>query len=109
MRCNRSWGTAIRLLRLGMHTSPWMSYEKRRKEFCGCPSLESSIHQFYLAFNQASLSYRTDGVLRGFGSPSVKLPQRYLFRRGFVCGPEGFLFCLFVTPACFCRFTTVTR
>jgi len=24
MRCSRSWGTAIRLLRLGMHLYPWM-------------------------------------------------------------------------------------
>ncbi len=44
------------------------------------------------------------GVLRGMGSGFANFLQLYIFRRGFLCGPEGFLFCLFIALECFFRY-----
>ena len=44
------------------------------------------------------------GVLRGFASALNSFIQLYFFRRGFLCGPEGFLFCFFIALECFFRY-----
>ncbi len=44
------------------------------------------------------------GVLRGFASGFASFIQLYIFRRGFLCGPEGFLFCFFIALECFFRY-----
>ncbi len=44
------------------------------------------------------------GVLRGMASGFANFLQLYFFRRGFLCGPEGFLFCLFIALECFFRY-----
>lgn len=47
---------------------------------------------------------KTGGVLRGFASGFASFFQLYILRRGFLCGPEGFLFCLFVSLEAFFRY-----
>jgi glycosyltransferase involved in cell wall biosynthesis len=44
------------------------------------------------------------GVLRGFASALNSFVQLYFFRRGFLCGAEGFLFCFFIALECFFRY-----
>ena len=44
------------------------------------------------------------GVLRGFASALNSFIQLYFFRRGFMCGAEGFLFCFFIALECFFRY-----
>jgi len=44
------------------------------------------------------------GVLRGFASALTNFLQLYIFRRGFLCGAEGFLFCFFIALECFFRY-----
>ena len=47
---------------------------------------------------------RQGGVLRGLASAISNFIRLYLFRRGFLCGAEGFLFCLLVALECFFRY-----
>ena len=47
---------------------------------------------------------KTGGVLRGFASAMTSFTQLYIVRRGFMCGPEGFLYCLFVALEAFFRY-----
>lgn len=44
------------------------------------------------------------GVLRGFASAFASFIQLYIFRRGFMCGAQGFLFCFFIALECFFRY-----
>ena len=50
---------------------------------------------------------KTGGVLRGFASALANFLQLYLLRRGFLCGPEGFMFCLFIALECFFRYAMI--
>jgi len=50
---------------------------------------------------------KTGGVLRGFGSGLAIFVRLYFFRRGFLCGPEGFLFCFFIALECFFRYAAL--
>ena len=47
------------------------------------------------------------GVLRGFASAFANFIQLYFFRRGFLCGAEGFLFCFFIALECFFRYAMI--
>jgi glycosyltransferase involved in cell wall biosynthesis len=47
------------------------------------------------------------GVLRGLASFFTTFIRFYILRRGFLCGPEGFLFCLFVAMECFFRYAAL--
>lgn len=47
---------------------------------------------------------RQGGVLRGLASATSNFVRLYVFRRGFLCGAEGFLFCLLVALECFFRY-----
>lgn len=44
------------------------------------------------------------GVLRGLGSALSNFIRFYFLRRGFLCGAQGFLFCLLVALECFFRY-----
>lgn len=47
------------------------------------------------------------GILRGFASASANFIKLYFFQRGFLCGPQGFLFCLFIAMECFFRYVAL--
>lgn len=47
------------------------------------------------------------GVLRGMGSGLAIFLRLYIFRRGFLCGAEGFLFCFLVALECFFRYAAL--
>ncbi|MDV7399156.1 hypothetical protein RZS08_47540, partial [Arthrospira platensis SPKY1] len=47
---------------------------------------------------------KTGGVLRGMGSGLAIFIKLYVLRRGFLCGPQGFLFCFFIALECFFRY-----
>ncbi len=47
---------------------------------------------------------RRGGVLRGMASALAIFLKLYVFRRGFLCGPQGFLFCFFIALECFFRY-----
>lgn len=50
---------------------------------------------------------KSGGVLRGIGSASANFFKLYILRRGFLCGPEGFLFCFFIALECFFRYAAI--
>jgi glycosyltransferase involved in cell wall biosynthesis len=50
---------------------------------------------------------KTGGVLRGLASGFAIFLRLYVFRRGFLCGPEGFLFCFFIALECFFRYAAL--
>ncbi len=50
---------------------------------------------------------KTGGVLRGLASGFAIFLRLYVFRRGFLCGAEGFLFCFFIALECFFRYAAL--
>lgn len=50
---------------------------------------------------------RRGGVLRGLASATSNFIRLYIFRRGFLCGAQGFLFCLLVALECFFRYAII--
>lgn len=50
---------------------------------------------------------KTGGVLRGFASAFAIFLKLYVYRRGFLCGVEGFLFCFFIALECFFRYVAL--
>lgn len=58
------------------------------------------------AAKRAALGKR-GGVLRGFASALAIFLKLYVFRRGFLCGPQGFLFCFFIALECFFRYAAL--
>jgi hypothetical protein len=50
---------------------------------------------------------KTGGVLRGLASGFAIFLRLYIFRRGFLCGAEGFLFCFFIALECFFRYAAL--
>ena len=50
---------------------------------------------------------KTGGVLRGMGSGLAIFIKLYVLRRGFLCGPQGFLFCFFIALECFFRYAAL--
>jgi glycosyltransferase involved in cell wall biosynthesis len=57
-----------------------------------------------LGARRRELAGKRGGVLRGLGSALTNFVRFYVFRRGFLCGPHGFLFCLVVALECFFRY-----
>jgi glycosyltransferase involved in cell wall biosynthesis len=47
------------------------------------------------------------GVLRGLASGLAIFVRMYIFRRGFLCGAEGFLFCFYISLECFFRYAAI--
>jgi glycosyltransferase involved in cell wall biosynthesis len=58
------------------------------------------------AAKRAALGKR-GGVLRGFASAFAIFLKLYVFRGGFLCGPQGFLFCFFIALECFFRYVAL--
>jgi len=52
-------------------------------------------------------SGKKGGVLRGFASGAAIFIRLYFFRRGFLCGAEGFVFCFFIALECFFRYAAL--
>lgn len=58
------------------------------------------------AAKRAKLGKR-GGILRGSASAFAIFLRLYVFRRGFLCGAEGFLFCFFIALECFFRYVAL--
>jgi len=58
------------------------------------------------AVKRARLGKR-GGILRGLLSALSNFVRLYLLQRGFLCGPQGFLYCLFVSLECFFRYVAL--
>jgi len=50
---------------------------------------------------------RRGGVCRGFVSGLAIFIRLYIIRRGFLSGPQGFLFCFFIALECFFRYVAL--
>lgn len=50
---------------------------------------------------------RTGGIARGLLAAMAVFFRLYLFRRGFLCGPQGFLYCLFSSLESFFRYVAL--
>jgi glycosyltransferase involved in cell wall biosynthesis len=50
---------------------------------------------------------RRGGILRGAASALAMFIKLYVFRRAFLCGPQGFLFCFFIALECFFRYVAL--
>lgn len=50
---------------------------------------------------------KTGGILRGAASALANFFRLYIWRRGFLCGAEGFLHCFFVSLECFFRYAAI--
>lgn len=67
-------------------------------------SLQKLAQYAQLGARKRAEKGKRGGVLRGFASAVVNFIQLYIFRRGFLCGAEGFLFCFFIALECFFRY-----
>jgi len=67
-------------------------------------SLQKLTQYSQLGAAKRAKSGKRGGVLRGFASASTSFIKLYIFRRGFMCGAEGFLFCFFIALECFFRY-----
>jgi glycosyltransferase involved in cell wall biosynthesis len=67
-------------------------------------SLQKLAQYSYLGAAKRAERGKKGGVLRGAASAFANFTQLYIFRRGFLCGPQGFLFCFFIALECFFRY-----
>lgn len=67
-------------------------------------SLQKLAQYAQLGAAKRAKAGKRGGVLRGFASAFASFMQLYFFRRGFMCGGEGFLFCFFIALECFFRY-----
>ena len=67
-------------------------------------SLQKLAQYAQLGAAKRARAGKRGGVLRGMASGLASFMQLYIFRRGFLCGPEGFLFCFFIALECFFRY-----
>jgi glycosyltransferase involved in cell wall biosynthesis len=67
-------------------------------------SLQKLAQYAQLGAAKRAKAGKRGGVLRGFASAFANFIQLYFFRRGFLCGAEGFLFCFFIALECFFRY-----
>jgi hypothetical protein len=70
-------------------------------------SLKKLAQYAQLGANKRAAAGKTGGVLRGFGSALANFTRLYIFQRGFLCGPQGFLFCFFIALECFFRYVAL--
>jgi glycosyltransferase involved in cell wall biosynthesis len=61
----------------------------------------------HLGASKRAAQGKRGGVFRGLCSAAANFIRFYFFHRGFMCGPEGFLHCLFVSLECFFRYTAL--
>ncbi len=67
-------------------------------------SLQKLTQYAQLGAAKRAKAGKRGGVMRGMASGFASFLQLYFFRRGFLCGPEGFLFCFFIALECFFRY-----
>ena len=70
-------------------------------------SLQKLAQYVQLGAAKRAAAGKTGGVLRGFASAFAIFLKLYIFRRGFMCGPQGFLFCFFIALECFFRYAAL--
>jgi glycosyltransferase involved in cell wall biosynthesis len=67
-------------------------------------SLQKLAQYSQLGAAKRARSGKTGGVLRGLASAAANFFRLYVLGRGFLCGAEGFLYCLFVALESFFRY-----
>ncbi len=70
-------------------------------------SLRKLAQYVQLGATKRAQAGKRGGVLRGIGSGLAIFIRLYIIRRGFLCGPEGFLFCFFIALECFFRYVAL--
>jgi glycosyltransferase involved in cell wall biosynthesis len=60
-----------------------------------------------LGANKRAAHGKRGGIFRGFASALASFLRLYFGQRGFLCGGEGFLHCLFVSLECFFRYAAL--
>lgn len=70
-------------------------------------SLEKLTQYAMLGAAKRLASGKKGGVLRGMGSAIVLFTRTYFFRRAFLDGAPGFLYCFFVALECFFRYVAL--
>jgi glycosyltransferase involved in cell wall biosynthesis len=70
-------------------------------------SLNKLAQYVQLGSTKRAQAGKTGGVLRGVASGLAIFLRLYVFRRGFLCGAEGFLFCFFIALECFFRYAAI--
>ena len=70
-------------------------------------SLNKMAQYVQLGAAKRAQAGKRGGVLRGAGSGLAIFLRLYVFKRGFLCGAEGFLFCFFIALECFFRYVAV--
>lgn len=70
-------------------------------------SLKKLAQYAQLGANKRAAAGKTGGVMRGFGSALANFIRLYILQRGFLCGPQGFLFCFFIALECFFRYVAL--
>ena len=70
-------------------------------------SLNKLAQYTQLGAAKRALVGKRGGLLRGVVSGMAVFTRLYFFRRGFLCGAEGFLFCFLVALECFFRYVAL--
>lgn len=70
-------------------------------------SLLKMAQYVHLGAAKRSRLGKSGGILRGIFSGVTIFMRLYVFRRGFLCGPEGFLYCLFAGLEGFFRYVAL--
>jgi glycosyltransferase involved in cell wall biosynthesis len=76
-----------------------------RESVYGC--IKKMAQYVQLGAAKRAQAGKTGGVLRGLASGLAIFLRLYVFRRGFLCGAEGFLFCFFIAMECFFRYAAL--
>ena len=75
------------------------------------PSVHSSLVKLaqYVQLGAAKRAAvgKRGGILRGMASATANFLRLYIFQGGFLCGPQGFLFCYFIALECFFRYVAL--
>lgn len=70
-------------------------------------SLLKMTQYAHLGAIKRSQKGKAGGILRGALSGATIFTRLYLFRRGILCGPEGFLYCMFAGLEAFFRYVSL--
>jgi glycosyltransferase involved in cell wall biosynthesis len=75
------------------------------------PSVHSSLVKLaqyaQLGAAKRAAAGKRGGILRGLASGLANFLRLYIFQGGFLCGPQGFLFCFFIALECFFRYVAL--
>lgn len=70
-------------------------------------SLKKLAQYVQLGAAKRAQTGKTGGVFRGSASGFIMFIKLYFIRRGFLCGPPGFLYCFFIALECFFRYAAL--